>query len=49
MKEHSRLARRHLKNNADRKKLEHSSAFALQLLEMEYHEDFDNLEILPKH
>ncbi len=46
MKEHSRLTKRHPKNNEERTKLERSSAIAL---ETEHHVDFDNPEILSKH
>ncbi len=49
VKEHSRLTKRHLKNSEERTKLEHSSAIVLNVLETEYHVDFDNPEILSKH
>ncbi len=42
MKEHSRLTKRHTKNNEDCTKLECSSAIALHVLETEHHVDFDN-------
>ncbi len=48
MKEHSRLTKRHPKNNEERTKLERSSAIALNVLETEHHVDFDNPEILTK-
>ncbi len=49
MKEHSRLTKRHPKNNEDRTKLERSSTIALHVLETEHHVDFDNPEILSKY
>ncbi len=49
MKEHSRLTKRHPKNNEERTKLERSSAIALHVLETEHHVDFDNPEILSKY
>ncbi len=49
MKEHSRLTKRHPKNNEERTKLERSSAIALHVLETERHVDFDNPEILSKY
>ncbi len=49
MKEHSRLTRRHPKNNEDRTKLERNSAVALHVLEIEHRVDFDNPEILSKY
>ncbi len=49
MKEHSRLTKRHPKNNEERTKLERSSAIALHILETEHHVDFNNPEILSKH
>ncbi len=49
MKEHSRLTKRHPKNNEERTKLERSSAVALHVLETEHHVDFDNPKILSKY
>ncbi len=46
MMEHSRLTKRHPKNNEERTKLERSSVIALHVLETEHHVDFDNPEIL---
>ncbi len=49
MNEHSRLTKRHPKNNEERTKLERSSAIALHVLETEHHVEFDNPEILSKY
>ncbi len=49
MKEHSRLTKRHPKNNEERLKLERSSAIAPHVLVSEHHVDFDNPEILSKY
>ncbi len=49
MKEHSRLTKRHPKNNEERTKLESNSAIALHVLETEHHVDFENPEILSKY
>ncbi len=49
MKEHSRLTKRHPKNNEERTIFERSSAIALLVLETEHHVDFDNPEILSKY
>ncbi len=49
MKEHSRLTKRHPKNNEEQTKFERSSAIALHFLETEHHVDLDNPEILPKY
>ncbi len=49
MKEHSRLTKRHPKNNEERTKLERSSAIALHVLETERYVDFENSEILSKY
>ncbi len=46
MKEHSRLTKRHPKNNEERAKLERSSAIALHVLETEHHVDFNNLGMM---
>ncbi len=46
MKEHSRLTKRHPKNNEERTKLERSSAIPLRVLGTEHHVDFDNPKIL---
>ncbi len=49
MKDHSRLTKRHPKNNEERTKLERSSAIVLHVLETEHHVDVDNPEILRKY
>ncbi len=49
VKEHSRLTKRHPKNNEERTKLERSSAIALHVLETEHNVDFDNPEILSQY
>ncbi len=49
MQEHSRLTKRHQKNNEEQTKLERSSAIALRILETEHHVDFDNPEVLSKY
>ncbi len=49
MKEHSRLTKKHPKNNEERPKLERSSAIALHVLETEHLADFNNPEILSKY
>ncbi len=49
MKEHSRLTKRHPKNNEERTKLERSSAITLHVLETERYVDFHNPEVSFKY
>ncbi len=49
MKEHSRLTKRHPKNNEERTTLKRSSAVALHVLETEHDVDFENPEIMSKY